>query len=533
MIKGNKEKAIKVAIYCRVSTDEQANNSTIENQVRNSKDFLKNNNSYEVYDYYKDDGVSGSIPFSERPAGKRLIEDAREGKFSHVIVNSTDRLGRSLKQMIETIEMLSSIGISFRSISEPYDTETPEGMMMFNNFGNYAEFELNIIRRRFNYGKQRAIEQGKWPGGLPPYGRIVNEDTKLLQLYEDKVLLGKYSEVDVIRKFYSLCVTLRISCHKIAERLNQEGIPPYTPEKNKGSRQKKAKYWTGERVRNMIKDPINKGLLIIGKRSNGTIKRCEIRIDPIVSEEVWDESQRVLKDNIIQATRNTKYNYLLTGKLVCSECNRHFTGHNDHGIFYYSCNNNRFKNNKNPYKCHNRPIRADVLEEEVWGDINSIIKNPDLIRSFLEKRLQTLGSINTTEAIENAQKELRNIERQKQNLVNRMKYDNGYLGDIIVKDIENLKIQEESQLQIIANYQDIDKRMEKEECEISRIEGSIIQMVDKIENPEFEVKKGIANILLDKVIVNPYTGNKGKRNVEIYYKFKENPSSTDISTWIG
>lgn len=58
------------------------------------------------------------------------------------------------------------------------------------------------------------------------------------------------------------------------------------------------------------------------------------------------------------------------------------------------------------------------------------------------------------------------------------------------------------------------------------------EMQYKIKNPEFEEKKKIVNILLDKVIVHPSEGNEDKRKVEIYYRFKENPSSTDISTWI-
>ena len=527
----NKEKKMKAAIYTRVSTDEQAQNCTIENQVRTSKEFLKNNKSYEVYDYYKDDGITGRVPLEDRPEGARLLKDASDKKFDVVLVTSTDRFGRRLKVLIDAVETLTEKRVAFRSMSEPYNTDTPIGKLMFNLLSSFAEFELEHIIVRSKVGKERAIDEGRWVGGLPPYGYVVNEETKKLALYKDKILLGKYSEVDVIKKIYDLCANSRLTSYKIAERLNQEKIPPYTKEKNKQCRQKKAKYWRGERVRNLIKEPIYKGENIIGRRSNGTIKSCKKKVVAIVTEEVWEQAQMVLESNIILATRNARNDYLLSGKPICPECKRSLSGHNDHGILYYVCNNNRFKNNKDPYKCHNKAIRADVLEEEVWKDIKSMIENPELIRSFLEKRLETISKVDPSKVIEKAQKELRNIERQKQNLVRNIRFCNGYLEDNIEIEIEGLKKREEIQLKIIADHQDKDKQMKKEKHEISLIEQALIGMIDKIKNPEFKVKKQIINILLDKVIVYPSKSNKDERRVEIYYRFKENPSSTDISTW--
>ncbi|MFC2145600.1 recombinase family protein, partial [Actinomycetota bacterium] len=511
------------------STDEQTQNQSIKNQIITFEDFYAKNDEYENYGFYEDDGISGTIPFEKRPGGARLLKDAREEKFDVVIVTSTDRLGRSLKIMLETVDTLSEMGIGFKSITEPYHTETPEGRMMFGTFANFSEFELNSIKRRSKIGKERAIDEGKWPGGLPPYGYEVNKDTKKLILYDDKVLLGKYSEVDVIKKIFGLCANHRLATHRIAEKLNQEQISPYTAEKNEGSRQKKAKYWRPERVRNLLKEPVYKGEFIIGRRSNGTIKKSKQKVPSIVSVDVWEEAHRVLKSNILTATRNSKYEYLLSGKLVCSECKRGFSGHNDHGIFYYMCNNNRFKSNGDPYKCHNAAIRSDVLEQQVWQDIESIIKNPDLIRVFLEQRLKAISNSNPEKVIEDAQKNLKSIERQKQNLVSSIKYSDGYLMESVEKEINDLKLGEERQLKIISDYQNKDKQMEQEKCEISLVEVGLAKMIDKIKNPKFNEKKEIVNILLDKIVVHP-KNDSTKRCVEIFYRFKENSSPIDIST---
>lgn len=71
---------MKVAAYCRVSTEEQGNKSTIDNQIFEIKKYCSVNN-YEIVDFYNDNGISGSIPLSERPQGKRLLIDIEKNIF--------------------------------------------------------------------------------------------------------------------------------------------------------------------------------------------------------------------------------------------------------------------------------------------------------------------------------------------------------------------------------------------------------------------------------------------------------------------
>src|SRR5215208_4784056 len=89
-----------VALYLRVSSEEQRDRETIEIQ----DDFLEQyRNLYElqVAEIYKDNGISGTIPLHERPEGSRLLEDAKVGKFGAVLVYRLDRLGRSLLVIVD------------------------------------------------------------------------------------------------------------------------------------------------------------------------------------------------------------------------------------------------------------------------------------------------------------------------------------------------------------------------------------------------------------------------------------------------
>ena len=83
----------RVAIYARVSTDEQAERQTIADQLDACREYCRAK-GYEVITEFRDDGVSGAMPFDERPQGKLLLGVARDGLFSKVVVYCVDRLGR-------------------------------------------------------------------------------------------------------------------------------------------------------------------------------------------------------------------------------------------------------------------------------------------------------------------------------------------------------------------------------------------------------------------------------------------------------
>lgn len=97
----------KAAIYCRVSSDEQAEKGTIEGQVQYAKKYMELHGleaCIEEYEFYLDEGVSGTLPLAERPAGAKLIADAKAGKFKALYVYRLDRLARSVKHVAKDIE---------------------------------------------------------------------------------------------------------------------------------------------------------------------------------------------------------------------------------------------------------------------------------------------------------------------------------------------------------------------------------------------------------------------------------------------
>jgi site-specific DNA recombinase len=283
-----------LAAYLRVSTDDQKNNQTIENQRILIEEFLKLN-GYKIYDFYLDDGVSGTIPLSKRPGGRRLLEDAKNKKFDTVIVTKTNRMGRTLRVLIKAVDSLSELNINFKSITEPFDTSTSVGKLIFHFIASFAEFDWSNINENTKIGKERAIRDGRWTGGLPPYGYIINRDTKKLEVFEP--------EAEIVIIIFDLCVNHKLSCPKIAKILKDKGIPPFTLGKNKPVERKfigeektiyNAKKWYAARIRQILVDETYTGAKEMGKRSCGGEIR-EMAVPQIIPLEMFQKAQEILK----------------------------------------------------------------------------------------------------------------------------------------------------------------------------------------------------------------------------------------------
>ena len=122
-----------VAIYARVSTEDQAERATIKSQL----DFLRgfvDLHGLPVAGEYIDDGISGTVPFVDRPEGQRLLIDAEAGRFGAVLVYRIDRLGRSLRSLLDAHDALNGSRVAIRSATEPFDTPAPSAHFCSNSW---------------------------------------------------------------------------------------------------------------------------------------------------------------------------------------------------------------------------------------------------------------------------------------------------------------------------------------------------------------------------------------------------------------
>ena len=145
------------AIYARVSTDKQK----VDMQLHELRNFAARS-GWTIYQEYIDQSYSGAD--IKRPALQEMIEAARKRRFDILIVWKLDRLSRSLKDLINTLDELGTCGVDFVSYDNNLDTSTPTGKLVFQIVGAVAEFEKDIIRDRVISGLANAKAKGKQLG---------------------------------------------------------------------------------------------------------------------------------------------------------------------------------------------------------------------------------------------------------------------------------------------------------------------------------------------------------------------------------
>jgi len=184
--------------YARVSTADQ--------NLRMQVDALKAEGCEQIYK----EKISGSK--SERKELQRLLETVRKGDT--IVIWKLDRLGRSLKHLVELVSQLLDKGVGLKSLNDPIDTSTSQGRLIFNIFASLAEFEREVIRERTMAGLKAARSRGRL-GGRPKglSSEAIRTSVMAASLYN-----GKKSSISEI------CETLKISRPTLYKYLRYQGI---------------------------------------------------------------------------------------------------------------------------------------------------------------------------------------------------------------------------------------------------------------------------------------------------------------------
>lgn len=384
-----------VAIYARVSSEDQAERGTIENQLEFAGKYC-DLHQLRIIEWYKDDGISGTVSLEEREEGKRLIEDAKQGKFETLLIYKLDRLGRSARVILNAVYELEQYNVKVRSMTEPFDTGDPSGRFLLTILAGVADLERETILDRLWHGANRAARKGKWLGGIVPYGYYKTDDSYLE--INERPIPGKedMSEADVVRLIFHLITFEKFSTVKAADYLNALGIPTnYAINNRKMTRGKRkiktAGVWRPNAVGRIITNSTYKGIHLYGKRSKKEREVIEREVPAIVSEEIWNTAQEVLKENQIEALRNTKNTqYLLRGIIRCGHCGRTYIGisyvrKDRKSLKYYLCHGKQKYAGPNEKKCTAKNLNAAWIENLVWDDCVNFIKNPGNIINELQK----------------------------------------------------------------------------------------------------------------------------------------------------
>jgi site-specific DNA recombinase len=516
-----------IAIYARVSSEDQQERGTIENQIEFATKYCDLHQLH-IVRIYKDDGISGTLPFESRPEASIMLQDAQEKKFDTLLFYRLDRFGRSARTILNGVHTLEQHGIKIKSMTEPFDTGDPSGRFLLTILAGVADLERSNILDRLWHGANRAARNGKWLGGICPYGYRIDEEGFLA--ISDAPLPGfDMSEADVVRMIYRLTIEQHMSTIKIADYLNALSVPPkYAIEGRKITRGKRkentAGVWTPGRVRNMIVQTTYKGIHQYGKRSKKEREIIEREVPGIVAEDVWESAQLVLKDNQLEAVRCAKHKYLLRSLVKCSLCGLNFSGTGYKGSKgqhtpYYVCNGKTAYRGKYMGKCMAKNISADWLDEKIWDDCVSFINNPGQLLTDLSPE-EEKSNISVEQELQLITSSLSQKDAEKQSILDL------YRKQLITgKDVED-------QLSKIINERVALEDRQKElknallttNVEVNRKKDAIMlldDLKDKLSGEiTFETKRNIIKQLVREVVVcTTHSDERDEPEVNLLVKF--------------
>ena len=362
-----------IATYARVSSDEQRDRHTVRNQRAALDRRLSSEPGVLVFKHYEDDGVSGTIPLQERPGGCALVRDARARRFSQIWVVRADRLGRDAFELLRIWRVFESIGVALRATDENIDDP-----FYFDIHAVIAANERRKFLERSAEGMNRAAKEGRYTGGIVPLGYSVSGDRGFRRLVpDDSPMWAGLSAADVVRRIYDHLAVDGWSCVRIATEFNSLGVPTSYRRDGRGVRGKRTQgLWRSGRIRNLVVNPVYRGVLQYGRRSTKPNGREVISasVSPLVSEDVWDAAISTLKRNRA-LPRNSCHSYLLRSLIRCAVCGLSFCGTWTRGP-RYRCNGSMAHRGPFEGKCIGASIKGEHLEDVVWSDVSRFLIDP-------------------------------------------------------------------------------------------------------------------------------------------------------------
>jgi len=349
---------LRVAIYIRISTDEENQPWSLGAQHDRLVKFIETQEGWELAQVYPDE-CSGAT--TERPQLQRALRDARAGRFDVLLVYRVDRLARSLASFVDILKELKGAGVSFRSATEPFDTSTAVGTMMLQMLAIFAEYERATIIDRITSGMERKAAAGGWNGGGTPFGykRIGQRSEVRLEPCDEEAV--------IVRMIFRLYADHKLGSTTIADRLNDAG-----------HRTRKGRLWTAMGVIRILCSRAYIGELYWRGKYHAS------RHEPLVTAEVFEAAQALLRERgeDLAARAANKADYLLSRTVVCARCGHHYVGLSGRGkgggkFRYYICGGRR----KRKRECDAPHLPAPRLEEAIVAALNETFTRPDFLET--------------------------------------------------------------------------------------------------------------------------------------------------------
>ncbi|MFF9268646.1 recombinase family protein [Streptomyces rochei] len=391
--RGVRQKTLRAVDYLRVSTEQQKQGYGISYSAKKTAKYIAGKGWAHV-DTFKDEGVSGSLPWQERDDLPRLMKLARQEPrpFDVVVVSETRAIGRRDRVFWRWVWELQDLGVFVAVVDKNIDNTTEDGEASMREEANYAFKEYTRIRVRTQNGIQEKAEEGGHPGGTAPYGwRIENrgvrgESTLVLDVCPADEHCTAVHETDALERAWHLIVIESKNCRQAAMSMNAEGCrtrsgKPWTA----GNLRRRLQSMAIQEARMVYRNPETAGwkggtkLGVDGLPANG--QTVVIDLPRLWPEDKVERLNRALARNA-RARQESGSVHPLTRR-VFGACGRHYTGldRGDRPGRMYRCTG-KMEAFPGAEVCTCSQVDADALEAKVWGEVCTLLQDPDRLTTM-------------------------------------------------------------------------------------------------------------------------------------------------------
>ena len=499
------------------------------------KQFAESN-SIAIYDYYVDDGYSGTN--FERPSFKKMITDIENGKINCVITKDLSRLGRNYLQSGAYIEMyFPQKNIRYIAITDGIDTlnSNQNDIMPFKNILN--EMYAKDTSKKVKSAIQSRMREGTYIGSKAPFGYLKDPDNKRRLIIDEKTK-------PIIELIYKLCLegkgTQLISQELMKRKIPRPSVFVENAEKLYGLTEENKYQWSHRMVLNVLRDPVYCGNMARNKRPTLSFKNSKRMYIPksdyiyakdthegIVSEEIWEQVQTMIDKRKCNNKKGLYYDNIFQGLVRCPKCGYALTPKTDYRLkkkelidfVHFSCSTYK-KYGVNACSSHRieaRDLYNIVLEDIQYHGNMALSAKEDFVEKIIEKiEVEKIDEgKELSNKLELKKNQLAELDRSYEQL-----YEDRLEGNITERNFNLMNVS-------------ISKKQDKLIEEIKVLEGDIEVSFETEDNykkfmnniSKYAKIKSLNRYILNQIIDKIYVYDKEEidgqisQKVEIHYKF--------------
>ncbi len=409
---GQAQRLLRVAAYCRVSTDQEEQESSYEAQIGYYTEKIKNNAEWTLAGIFADEGITGTQA-NKRPEFLKMIRLCRQGKIDIILTKSLSRFARNMVDSLKYIRDLKALGIAIVFEKENINTLETDTEMMLTIMSCFAQAESESISKNVSWGIRQSFKNGNVPMQyvrLLGYRKGRNDKPEIVP-----------EEAEIVKEIYRLYLD-GMSLNMIVDRLNEKGLTtkgsnsPYR--KEVVQRILTNEKYTGDALlqKTYVTDCITKKT----RKNNGELPMYLVKNhhEPIISHADFNRVQeemarrsakRIIADKLSKGEQG-KYSakYALSELLICGECGSHYrrvtwTAKGFKEIKWRCINRIQYGKKK----CHSSPtVDEQSLHKAIVSAINEFCEVKDDVAKALRESITEVLDPNLNGSVQAAQQRI-------------------------------------------------------------------------------------------------------------------------------